>query len=80
MKANGRLARLDALIAESKARAALYRGEPRASRRLAKDPPLPPRDPPPPPSPPPTPSFPRESLAAATADYILNAGRRRRGE
>jgi hypothetical protein len=74
MKANGRLARLDALIAESKARAALYRGEPRASRRLAKDPP------PPPPSPPPTPSFPRESLAAATADYILNAGRRRRGE
>jgi hypothetical protein len=86
MTIDGRLARIDALISEAKARAAIYRGnaeraEPRASRRLAdKDPPQIPRDPAPsPPLPLPTPSFPRESLAAATARFIAGAARRARG-
>jgi hypothetical protein len=77
MKADSHdLASLDRLIAEGKARAALYRGEPRASRHLAKDPPLPPPVPPPP-SPPP--SFPRESLSSATARFILSSAARARG-
>jgi hypothetical protein len=80
MRAVGRdLAWLDARIAEGRARARIYRGEPRASRRLAhKDPPPPPPDPSPP-QPPPLPSFPRESLAAATARFITGAARRARG-
>jgi hypothetical protein len=41
MKADGlSLARLDALIEEGKARARSYRGEHRASRHLAQDPPI----------------------------------------
>jgi hypothetical protein len=76
MKADGRLARIDALIAEGKARTALYRAEPRASRRLAKDPPLPTPDPPPPA--PPIPPFPRD-LSAATARFILSSAARARG-
>jgi hypothetical protein len=87
MKADGlSLARLDALIAEGRARARIYRGEDgrgesRASRRRVahKDPPI---DTPPYPTPtpplPPTP-FPRESLAAATARFITGAARRARG-
>jgi hypothetical protein len=81
MRADLSLARLDALIAQAQARARIYRCEPRASRRLAdKDPPQHPPHPSPPPSPPPLPSFPLESLAAATARFILAAGRRSRGE
>jgi hypothetical protein len=86
MTIDGRLARIDALIEEGKARARRYRGEdggaePRASRRLAhKDPPQPPPHPAPaPPSPPTPPSFPRESLSAATARFILSSAARARG-
>jgi hypothetical protein len=80
MKTVGRdLARLDALIAQAQARARVYRGDDCASRhRAQRDPPqLPPHPSPPPP---PLPSFPRESLAAATARFILAASRRARGE
>jgi hypothetical protein len=74
------LARLDRLIAEEKARAAIYRGEPRASRRVAhKDPPIDTPPYPPPPPTPPTPSFPRESLSSATARFILSSAARARG-
>jgi hypothetical protein len=106
-----RLARIDALIAEGKARAARYRDDrARIDERLAerlehehdrservrlkerdrlkleydraraqKDPPPhPPHPAPPPPSPPPTPGFP-DSLAAATARFIVAAARRARG-
>jgi hypothetical protein len=95
MKADSHdLASLDRLIAEGKARAALYRGEHRASRRLAQDPPQPPPVPPPPK--PSLPSFPHESLSAAerdemelrdraeraraTAAFIVAAARRAKGE
>jgi hypothetical protein len=79
MRAVGRdLAWLDARIAEGRARARIYRGEPRASRRLAQN--DPPQTPPyPTPSPPPTPSFPRESLSAAAARFILSSAARARG-
>ena len=78
MKPHGlSLARIDAIISQAKARAALYRGKSRASRQ--KDPPSPPRDPAPPPPSPTPPSFPRD-LTADTARFIVAAGRRRRAE
>jgi hypothetical protein len=80
MKTVGRdLAHLDRLIEEGKARARIYRGEPRASRRMAeKDPPHPPQVPTPPsPLPPPMPSFPR--LSTAMARFVVASAARARG-
>jgi hypothetical protein len=72
------LAQIDRAIAELHARTRVYLDAHRASRRMAyKDPP---RSPDPSPSPPPLPSFPRESLVAERAAFVVASARRARGE